>query len=511
MGLADLSEEVLAFIFELESEHRISTAPFHAYLTGNRKLRAKMDNGGIDVVTYKKLKWKAPLRVPEFVKQWRLRRLYIYAPSSTLIASKSSEPGIMSAIYPWRNLTALELDISGADSLFFQIPPSSTSTTTDTGVTSSTQHTSDTQLPSDALSSSSIYSNLQYLRIIVSPSMDILLLMAAIPRSLTALGINYIDTYGERYAPPATFAALPELKEIAFPSNFIDSNNIGTLPKSITEIVHSCFTEEAFNMLLRDWQSFLPIMRSFPFDGNVDDAKWYNDLDTVDANGNYAEDITHPFTFPSNVLHLDFSNLPINYLIPLPIRLQDLSMLSQPPIDRHTMTKWLPPTITSLQAAILWTGVEPHHWPRSLKSLTLPIISTDNTHQLPRALEYLEIEDFRAAEQQSRPVMLLENPIDRQRWLESKEKLFKRCKPEKSNERALIERYINEAESGAFLNLPLSLTALSVYRSNAPELKDLALPPNVTYARIDGKARVLPWLLALKTGNLNLVSNKKDA
>lgn len=471
MELGDLPPEVLAFIFELETEHRTSDAPFNAWLTGNRKLRSKLTNGGVTVVNYTNLKRGSLLRVPEFVKQWKLTHFSIYGPSCTLLPLDARDVDSLSSIRRWSNLTSLNLDIRGGDSCFFPMLSSpirfgaSSTGSPSPPLAKRPKHSELTSIQhnlrsTDDFDAENLFSKLQSLRLMVDAMMDTTHLLAAIPRSLTSLGLNW----DEFKRPPPSYAGLPQtLLEIALPPESVNESNLSTLPRSLTSINYEGFTEEAYKVLMKQWETLLPNLDAFPFDGIMDDVLWYELLE-ADASGGLSF-----FKFPSNVRFLTFCHLIANYSIPLPTGLRRLTMVDQEPFTQTLLATWLPPSLMELEASILWKRIEPHHWPRSLTVLWISdaTLSVKEARQLPRTLKQLVIGNWtsKPTSKKLRP-MLLENDTDRQLWSVSKQALIDNRMKKDSAYEALTERYIREAESGGFCDFPISLEELEIEKAD---------------------------------------------
>lgn len=467
MELGDLSEDVLALIFEFESGSH-SIAPLHAWKTGNRKLRSKMANGGITAVKLMRPDLKEEFRVPQCIEQWKLSYFCIHAHPLSQFAPKSPPLDRLLRLSS-ANLRTLDLTFANTANLLFpsttklgQKKPSSkhkpSSSSTPTSAQSSVAGLNSTQLQDTP------FPRLETLRINCRVSMDIMRFFALLPRSLTILEVSCLDGFPVIIN---SFADLPPtLKQLSLPEKaVINELTLKTLPTpNGIEAFNVPLTENGFTLLVRDHATLLPRLIDFP----ISQAKnWYTEL------GFDNFELANPPQFPHNMRYINFDDRLVNPRIPLPIGLASLTT-HWGTLSRAQLTSWIPKSLTNLSVGNLhWPEIEAKDWPPTLtqlycRQLFFPYADVE---RLPRTLRGLQGCSFGDDEERANldiPAalstgrrVLSDSEIDQRLWSEAKAELRVRSASSEFETQILIERYITSVEDGGLFGLPIGLIHVS--------------------------------------------------
>lgn len=464
MGLEDLSEDLLAKIFELE-RFRTSNAPLAAWLCGNRKLMAKMVNRGIAVVKLLYSYQREPVRIPECVQHWQLTSFCIHTDfrgrvdpetmlrDTTLLSSNES-------------LKTLELDFENSSHILTsKLPPPpvvAKRQPASYGRKGKPQPQNTSTVPTEPLERP--FPNLETLHLNCSASIDLHRLFPILARSLTSLKLESHDPLP---ITVATFGDLPpSLRHLSLPPTALVSDSaLRTLPKSnIIEVFECPLHTNAFTLLVKDCNTLLPQLIDFPLP--VSNA-WYTEL------GFNKEGVVPLPQYPPNMRSIDLKDFKVNQQIPLPSGLRTL-IYSEGTIGSDSLTKWMPSALTKLKVGkIKWIEIESKDWPPTLSALDCMEFSFAfaEVHRLPRSLTHLEPATFGSAWEERQfdekaalslgHRLLLENEVDRRLWSVAKQELLaESAKTDDLEKKDIIERYILSVENGGLFGLPIGMTLM---------------------------------------------------
>lgn len=468
MELGDLSEDVLALIFEFECGAD-SVSPLHAWMAGSRKLMAKMANRGITVVKLRHHDQTVPVRVPDCVAHWKLARFTIYADSSSQF-TPNTLPLERTLASSQETLKTLDLAFGNATYLMFPLasklspPPASAKPSSSSSAVSIGLQPQTTGIDA-IIPQGSLFQRLETLTLNCRPSVDMKLLFAQLPRSLTSLTLECYD--GFPILTPSFADLPPHLKRLLLPPRALVSEDaLRTLPTgNELEVFDFPLLPKTTLLMMKEWKTLLPRLIDFP---HTDIKTWYSAL------GFDKDDTVPPPQYPHNMRSLDLTNRHVNPRIPLPSGLYTLSW-GDLTLGRDLLTKRIPSSLTVLALGhINWSEIDPKDWPPKLyRLLCLDLeFSFANAHRLPRSLRHIHPSIFGDTEERANfdfsaafaigRRMLLENEVDRRLWSNAKQELLETSSRSDSAEKLRIERYISKVEEGGLFGLPIGMTALSM-------------------------------------------------
>lgn len=480
--LEDLPVEVLANILNGPS----SWAAIELWKTGSRLIRAKLVNGGIQELILKDIHPEVLPVWPRCINEFHLRSLSFQIEAASILPNMLQDH--LRSLHS--GLKRLVIHAPGVAWAIFA--PLATF-----GLSASLPQPPPAKRPKAGLSGqlgqeepkywdlNATHASLEHLEIIDrtfvvgSESME----FSRLPRtlhSLTVLCRRVFLTEDLSELPP-------DLTSLTLP---IGSIGVGALehilPKSLTHISADSLNHEALLALAKN-PEFLPNLERFP-DGNSRTFPIYTTL------------MNSKVTLPYNLYSLDLHGDEEDARIELPRNLRVLSAvrkLLDPKLDCATLKHYLPSTLTELYATgINWKAVTVSVWPRTLTKISVVRdnnFSAERFCLLPRGLKHLNVaSDFpmlsankksQLADFKASSILALQEEAEL--WTKWKQSALPRSKKEGDAQFAAMERYIEQAESGALCGLPLSLMTLTLLEIPKKLAKVLLFPPNLQHLGLE--------------------------
>lgn len=459
--MADLAESTLALIFEFESAGCSSTAAFSAWLSGNRKLMAKMVNSGVAHLNIQNPNRGAVIKLPACINKWKLSSLVINASSSTF------EPHVSlntEALSRWRS-TLRHLELSFKDSVDLLFDSSEKPATTSTRSASkaiTTVASSNRTFGASGRSGSGTYRHPASEKGFEENALK----RRKVSEDATQDALHALNISGENTPAPSELIVMHMEPESNFPSESIGMSLTPLFPRleSLVLRIHKLTdTDRLFKLLpptltslALDWEEFNFFIASFSAlpphlkhlllpsyklvfnEHNLPTLPQPNEIETLTGEMNEAaftllvrdwstllpalnsfpskrrmnwftelgfdREARGDEALPSYPLPLRSLNLAdesrVNFNIPLPARLTSLHCKRCPP---EFIATWLPQSLTSMVVNKLeWKLIESSDWPSSLTSLVClrdSELPFSIASRLPRTIKKLSPKAFGNAEE----------------------------------------------------------------------------------------------------------------
>lgn len=502
MILEQLPIEVLAQIFG----HIRGLAPLHLWASGSPILRKKMENGSVTTIDLSQQVTTNSGKWPRCLSKFKLTSLQVKA-SSSLSYGDSDLQSELKKLHS--GLRRLKIHVFDATQAFFRIAEVSPSTSMSTAPPPSKRPKQQENASSDTKHAEvwdigATFPELEHLSVGVPYASrtpprvhgDYLL---ALPRSLTSFDIGSLG----QLVPVEGFSSKgpPNLKLLSLPYRCLAKNHLAHLPKMLESLHHDSLSEEAMVALLEDPQ-LLPNLIDFPWSGETSATSWYPMDEDCEPRLN---------KWPDNLRELKIAQDPeVLFDIPLGRGLTFLSFVCIPKdkyLDAVHLSQTLPSSLTDLMVDDLkWEGVAAQGWPSSLTKLRIFGIrnfATYHFHRLPRYLKSLRIEardgeddgddddeeedeevdeasthSMQPLLQTGRESLLQEASL----WHSIKQPILESAKTTATvdpRRASILNRYVENIESGLLLGLPLGLTTLKMEVFVAQVCSTYVLPPQI--------------------------------